>query len=708
MDSDSIKRGLSVFGSCYIKRWLEGCYDQLMDMPAVAKLKAISPGTKLAIEALLYAVTAYAEQKLSDRSPLGLMVKTVLMDAAPEISRRLLKDARTDLNGVLAVDASTAAANQLPSPQVITKLLALDDGALLGVLASLEEMDDASRAKFKTFAATASQEELKRFGSLPTNQRMVLLSLQSGAGGGGGGLWASVKAFGDDFRQVFKPWITKTNDFSLRVLSRYLTALLWVLKTSGALWGVALVSCTAAAICGRWTLFGILIGVLLGCGGLIYGGRVLQRTCLSIAGIMGSVVTAVLVFLAAANYSDSVSAVAIFFLVGMPTLAIVIMILPLTAAAEIFRRLFPQGYQTLIRAFQMLASAFFGILFFSVLLLLFPPRNPVAFLFIVPAAIAMALGAGVGVCRMNPAVFLRAPVLIGLAAILFATLGVMSMPNLRNKIGMLPKTFDLGLVNAPKPVEFISSNEIDFVSTKDGTVKVWYAEMSSGGYELFRCEGTGPYYTKDGRVLRKADNDETRRKISAWVDKTAEEHKTQREAAQKQLAAEKEAQRAQDVKDRLASYLLMSSLPAKLDFIVCAQTAEQQELKEFSSAWVEQLKKQGKKVDDSIFSALFVTSGAMETFMRGQGGSEIKTLQLSALGDKLLLAKCESVLHEVSRTIADLQSVTVKMSFGVVSAIDGRLSESFQLSATGPGTSEGDAKAAAFGRIIEQLGKRGY
>ncbi|OGV64917.1 MAG: hypothetical protein A3K19_03315 [Lentisphaerae bacterium RIFOXYB12_FULL_65_16] len=733
MDKETWVGGVGVFASCYIKRWLEGHYDTLMDLPAVAKLRAASPGTKYAIEAILYALTAYAEQRLSDRSPLGLVVKAVLMDAAPEISSRLLKDAREDLSGAATIDVATAAAHQLPPPPVIAKLLALEDTALLGILTSLEEMDDVAREKFKNFAADASADELKRFGTLPPDKRMSLLSLQPATGGGGkggGGWWGAFKSFAGDFWHVFKAWSAKTYDFSLSVLMRYLAALLWVLKVSAVLWGVALVACTTAAISGRWTLFGVLIGLLFGCGGLVLAGRALQQSWLTVAGIIGSAVMATLAFLAGANYADSVFAVAIFFLVGMPTLAIVAMLLPITSSAEIFRKLFPEGYRTLVRAFQMLASAFCGLLFFSVLLLLFPPHNPVAFLFIVPAVTALALGVGVGVVRINPEVFLRTPVILGLMAVFVVTLGVMSMPNLRSKISLMTKTIDLRMVDDPRPVTFTSSRDIDFVATKDGEVRIWYAETRGGGYELFRCEGVGPYYAKDGRALRKADSDAIREKISTWVDQTTAEQTrvqqqkeakqlaqqradqersaAQQKAEQERLAIEAEARRVQAEKDRLASYIAVASVPTKLDFVVCAQTSDRAELTEFSSAWVEQLKKRGKTATDSIFSAAFVKTGAMETCMRGQGGTDVKALQLSAIGDKLLFAKCESATHELSTTIADLHSSAVKMSFAVVNAVDGRLVESFQLSATGPGFSEGNAKSAAFGRIIDQLDKRGY
>jgi hypothetical protein len=48
------------------------------------------------------------------------------------------------------------------------------------------------------------------------------------------------------------------------------------------------------------------------------------------------------------------------------------------------------------------------------------------------------------------------------------------------------------------------------------------------------------------------------------------------------------------------------------------------------------------------------------------------------------------------------------MQFGLVDPETGRLLEKFFLSAVGPGTDDAQAKTAAFGRILDQLAKRGY
>jgi hypothetical protein len=726
MDEKKWSRAGAILGASYIKRWLEARYDTLMALPALARLKAASPGVKYGIEAMLYALTAYAEQNVSDRSPLGLMVKAVLMDAAPEISARLLKDARAELA------AEVSAPGQPTQQSVARKLLALDDAELFSILTSLEEMDEATRAKFLAFASGASPDELKRFGSLPSDRRNGLLNLQGAGNSSGNSAWmASAKSFLSDFWEVFTAWSQKTRDFSLRVMNRYLLALLALLKASGVMWGVAFIACTAASLCGRWTLLCAICCLLLASVGLILGGRRLGKGWLLVAGVLSAAVTSVLVLLVAADYADSVFAVAVLFLVGMPVLAIVAMLLPVTTVAEVFRKIFPEGDRTIVRASQMLLSAFFGLVFFAAFLLMFPPHNPVAFLFIFPIVIAISLGVGMGLVRINPEMFLRTPVLIGMAIVLCVTLGVMSMPNLRNKMSMLPKRLDLGLVDEPKPVSFSSSKDIDFVSMKDGEAKVWYAEQTSGGYDLFRCEGVGPYYAKDGRKLRKADNDTVRYAISIWVDqvaaqKLAQQHSAERiqaeqvqaqqEAIRKQQeqeiarrVVEEEAKRVQAEQSRRARYLVggVTSPAVKVDYIVCAASSDKHPLEEFGAAIADQFKASGKKATASVLSTAFVEEGGFDAFLRGEGAADIQAMQLAARGERLLLVRCESTTRTASTTIAGLHSATVKVTFGPVDLADGKVADRFTITGTGPGTSDADAQAAAFSRVLEQLSKRG-
>lgn len=707
MDKENWMRGAAVFGSCYIKRWLEGQYDQLGDLPAVAKLKSLSTGSKLGIEAILYSLTAYAEQKLTDQSPLGLMAKTVLMDAAPEIASRLMMDVRADLVGESSGEAVVDERRQA----VARKLLTLQNNELLGILVSMEDMDDSTRVKFLSFAASASEEEFATFSALPQEQRKTLLSTQGiGQGPSTGGWAAALKTLSKDFWVVFKAWSQKTHEVAIPVLNRYMLALLWVLKTSAVLWAMAFVACTASALMGRWFLFATLL-ILTGSSVVgIRWGRGNDKSWLAAASMVSTSVMALLALLTATGYADSIFGVAVLFLVGVPTLVIGALLIPVTMAFEILRSLFPDGHRTLVRAAQMLLSAFFGILFFAVILLIFPPQNPVAFVFVVPFTIALAWAAGFGLMKTNPAIFLRPPVLLGIGFVFLVTAGMMRMPNLRSKLRTLPKSVDSAFVAAPKPVDFVSSKEIDFV-TVDGDVKIWCAERTEGGYDLFHCEGLGPYYTPDGRRLMQADNDDIRRKIGTWVDHVTERRaEVQRKAEQERAANEREerteAMKQQEEeatradKARRDSYLL-SPLSGKVIYIVCAATITKKPLDDFASGLAKQLKDNGMPASSAVFSPAFTTEGGFENFYSGKGGLDIQAMPLAGMGGKLLLVRCDESATKSSATVSGLFNVTVKMGFRILGASDGKLLDEFHLTGIGPGTSEMAAEAAALDRILE-------
>jgi hypothetical protein len=463
--------------------------------------------------------------------------------------------------------------------------------------------------------------------------------------------------------------------------------------------------------------------------------------------VSGAVIV-LLAVIVAAGYADAVFGVTVFLLVGLPTLAIIAVLIPATTVGEILRRMFPEGHRTLVRSVQMLLAAFFGILFFSMILLVFPPQNPVAFLFIVPAVLLTVFAVGFGLSRISPEAFLRAPVILGIGVIMLVAMGVMSMPNLRQAMRKLPAKIDLTLVDGPTPVTFASSRDIDFVATKDGEVKIWYAERVGGGYDLFRCEGVGPYYAKDGRRLAKADNDTIRLKIAASVDREAlegraraaeDQKKADREAADKaeasrragqaqaeqnRLANERkveeekradqrlaEQRRAAQVladKDRRAGYMLARSLPGKVDFVVCAATAARVPMGTFAGAMVRHLKGRGKSASGSVFSPAFVTSGAFDSFFGGRGGADLQDMPVSNMGNRVLLARVNVNSVKAGTSATGLYSASIVVAFSILSANDGSVVEAFELNAVGPGTSEADATAAALDRILEQLSQHGF
>lgn len=733
MDKDSLERDIAVFLSGYVKRWLKTHYDGLAELPAFAQLREESSQTqKYFIELLLNALSVYVDRKISDQTPFGFVFKAAVMDGASEISARLIKDHRADLS------KAASSATQERQRSVWTTMLALDDDALFALLVQNDRLDPAGIEKFLEFAADASEAELRRFISLDPQQRESLLGIhqrpraEQDTG-------ATHRSFLEDYWDMVKGGLHRTVRGSQTLLRRYVAGVMEVMKTSVTLVAVALIVCLSAPLFGRWALLAILLGVVGGCSVLWYIGRRKRKRWLSAAGMMAAAVTALLSVFVAAGYPEAVFAIAMFFLVGLPTLAIVAVLIPAAASREVLRKLSPEGYKTLVRATQMLVVLFSGLLLSSAVLLIAPPQNPVAFLVVAPAVVMIALMIALRLARVNPEVFLSTPVLLSLGALMLLAMGMMSMPNVWQKVRLATKNVDLSLVNAPAAVTFSSSADIDFVDPKSGEARIWYAARSDGGYDLFHAEGVGPYFAKDGRRLTKAESNTIRSRIAAWVDsdaaaKTAALQRALVEEAardslerarianeQRQAARELEAQQERDAqrvagerresqaladRERRAGYLATTELPSKVTLIVCAATGTGQPMDGFSEAIASHFEEQGSTATSIVFSPGFVTGGGFDAFFSGLGRTDVQNMPLSRMGERILLARVSVSAVTESLTTAGLVSASVVAGFKILSSSDGSLVDAFQLEAVGPGTSEADATSAALNRILDQLRRR--
>jgi hypothetical protein len=349
------------------------------------------------------------------------------------------------------------------------------------------------------------------------------------------------------------------------------------------------------------------------------------------------------------------------------------------------------------------------MLFLSILFLVLPPLNPLAIIFIIPIMTAIAIILGINIGRNNPKILFNPPVLGGLAISLVVLLWLMSMPNLRNTIRHMPKKLDYSIAGEIQPVFYSSSKEIDFVA-QDGASLIWYAETKDGGFLLFKSEGVGPYYMKDGTQLKRADDETSRHKIEEWIDQTtakkieSDKKKSEENALKDNELKLTEAENKEQ--ERLSSYMSGYLLPKKVDFIVYAITTDDKQFDSLASALTDKLNKKGKTASSMVFSAEFATEGGFDKFKSGKAGKDIKKLLLSKKGEKILLLKCNQLSINKSQKIPGLYSSSMTVSVNEVDAFTGQLINVFQLSSVGPGTSGEDAKNSAFNDMLEKLDKK--
>ena len=83
--------GIAVFAAGYVKRWMEsGVYDRLFKTKYGEKIKRLDKKAAYGIEFGLNFLTSVLDQKISEDTALKKFIKEVGMDAASEISKRLI------------------------------------------------------------------------------------------------------------------------------------------------------------------------------------------------------------------------------------------------------------------------------------------------------------------------------------------------------------------------------------------------------------------------------------------------------------------------------------------------------------------------------------------------------------------------------------------------------------------------------------------
>lgn len=718
----------SSFFSSYIKRWLEGKYDALRDIPAVAKLQAINPNAKLGIEAILYAITAYLGQRVQPQSTVAMVMKEVLKDAAPEICARLLKDARHDLLTVTNNAGTDAAAKS-----VATHILAMEDAEILSLLLMLEGADADKIERFRHFASAASHEDLKKLAALPLEQRWALIGLDALPSGPGAGVFLR------GFWEVLKNRGKAAGAVSRTALSAYVRGLLWLLKCCAILWACAFLVWTVFSLSAGDIALGVGLGVLVAaCGGAAWMGRKHALSWLMWGATLAGACLLLLLLMAVSGRGDLIPGLSFLLLLGLPSLTLVACLAPLTTVLELLHRTLPSVYDALVSSLRLVVVAFFGILFLTLLFMVFPVRsNPGAIFILGPLAILVIAAVGIGITRVSPERFLGWPFKVGLVVIVMVSLFGLSMPDITARLGALPDAINESVVSAPQKATFASSREIDFVNSKNGKSRLWYVQNTDGAFDLYRADPRGGF-TQDGRKLKLADSVDARQKISAWVDAQAaarqaeairkaeelrldEQQKAEiakveaaRMAQTRRLeelhradAAKVEAERSE--RERLAARrveLLGAGYDGeKLPYLVVAESDKYQSLAPMALATAQAFTTSGRKASGAVLMPAFVESRVADALTRGQTSEDFRMLNLGSIADRVLIAHRDPVVVKATTTVAGFRSTTVTVRFFVIDAANGRVLKQFEVAGTGVGGTDQASYDAALERLINTLVK---
>lgn len=138
MSNELISNWIAVVASNYAKRFLEGRYTQLFQSDMGKELKKLNIQTKYVMEFILYSLSAIADRRISENSPLKKFIKEVGGDIAPEIAKRLI-------NG----DAEYSAFSELlpENEALLNYLLEIEEADLQQIVSSLKNTHGDSQSE---------------------------------------------------------------------------------------------------------------------------------------------------------------------------------------------------------------------------------------------------------------------------------------------------------------------------------------------------------------------------------------------------------------------------------------------------------------------------------------------------------------------------------------------------------------------------------
>lgn len=169
MIDQKILNGLAVFSAGYLKRWLEGnFYDKIFKTKLGEKLKGLDKKALYGIEFGLNTLMAFFEQKLAEDTALKKFVKEVGVDMGPEISKRLINNAKEQL---------ITNAKSSEEKELVNVLLELNDKTLIDLLNWLYDIESSERAEVLKQLSRFSFDEIAKLAQLTHENRKKLFDL---------------------------------------------------------------------------------------------------------------------------------------------------------------------------------------------------------------------------------------------------------------------------------------------------------------------------------------------------------------------------------------------------------------------------------------------------------------------------------------------------------------------------------------------------
>jgi hypothetical protein len=169
----NLKDWLVSVGSGYGRRFAEPGYDKIAEMPFFQKLKQQSSSVKYLIEAFSNAITAFADQKIDDATPLRKLIKEIFMDSSSELNKRLING--EPVKKLLVENVSRISSSK--EQDFLAILLTMEEKQLVPFLEQLILLTREERADLVRSLRGMPAENMLRFVGFSAETRAMLLEI---------------------------------------------------------------------------------------------------------------------------------------------------------------------------------------------------------------------------------------------------------------------------------------------------------------------------------------------------------------------------------------------------------------------------------------------------------------------------------------------------------------------------------------------------
>lgn len=159
LTASELSKYLPNFAANYSKRFLERGYDQAFKNKFGQWIVGLSPWKKYSLEAILYAVTTVLDDRLPANSLFKKYASQVGLDAAPELSKRMINGARDEIVAMAATARNT------------------EEKELIFIIFSLDDKDISDLIRWLGQTKLERDKILGRFSLFSTEQKAKFLRL---------------------------------------------------------------------------------------------------------------------------------------------------------------------------------------------------------------------------------------------------------------------------------------------------------------------------------------------------------------------------------------------------------------------------------------------------------------------------------------------------------------------------------------------------